>query len=251
MAIDEHTRTLLRERELFLEGGADPTERGIVRPAIAHSWKRSLMYGLEPERSRPTFRTDTQSAEQLLTVGVPVVESKRSALVDSSSSLALTDANGYVVARWVEDRGFSRRLDQHDVLPGGFHSRRRPSEPTVGGMVLETGHAAMVAGPEHFFAESLQLTCAGGTDLSAEHQTPGRYLEPDLPLQRHQPDHAVVGLRGRRPDRASVRDDGASTRTALVSVVPRRQSGQPACGGLPGREDHHQQRGCCTTDRTV
>ncbi|PKZ64557.1 Fis family transcriptional regulator [Gordonia terrae] len=159
MAIDEHTRTLLRERELFLEG-ADPTARGIVRPAIAQSWKRSLMYGLEPERSRPTFRSGSQSAEQLLTVGVPVVESKRSALADSSSSLALTDANGYVVARWVEDRGFSRRLDQHDVLPG-FSFAETTVGTNSGGMVLETGRAALVAGPEHFFAQSLQLTCAG------------------------------------------------------------------------------------------
>lgn len=159
MAIDERTRTLLRERELFLEG-ADPTVRGIVRPSIAHSWKRSLMYGLEPERSRPTFRSETQSAEQLLTVGVPVVESKRSALADSSSSLTLTDANGYVVARWVEDRGFSRRLDQHDVLPG-FSFAETTVGTNSGGMVLETGRAALVAGPEHFFAESLQLTCAG------------------------------------------------------------------------------------------
>ncbi|MEY1673144.1 sigma-54-dependent Fis family transcriptional regulator [Gordonia sp. ABKF26] len=159
MAIDERTRALLRERELFLEG-ADPAARGIVRPAIAHSWKRSRLYGLEPDRSRPTFRSDTRSSEQLLTVGIPVVESKRGALIDSSSSLALTDSSGYVVARWVEDRGFSRRLDQHDVLPG-FSFAETTVGTNSGGMVLETGRAALVAGPEHFFAESLELTCAG------------------------------------------------------------------------------------------
>ncbi|QIX53556.1 helix-turn-helix domain-containing protein [Rhodococcus sp. DMU1] len=159
MSLDDRTRTLLRERELFLEG-ADPAERGIVRKEIAQSWKRSLMYGLEPERSRPTFRSELQSSEQLLSVAVPVIESKRGALVDSSSSLALTDASGWVLARWVEDSRFSRRLDRHDVLPG-YSFAETTVGTNSGGMVLETGRPALVAGPEHFFEESLQLTCAG------------------------------------------------------------------------------------------
>ncbi|QSE92754.1 Fis family transcriptional regulator [Rhodococcus pseudokoreensis] len=159
MSLDDRTRTLLHERELFLEG-ADPAQRGIVRKEIAQSWKRSLMYGLEPERSRPTFRPEPQSSEQLLSVAVPVIESKRGALVDSSSSLTVTDANGWVVARWVEDSRFSRRLDRHDVLPG-YSFAETTVGTNSGGMVLETGRPALVAGPEHFFEESLQLTCAG------------------------------------------------------------------------------------------
>lgn len=159
LSLDDRTRTLLHERELFLEG-ADPTQRGIVRKEIAQSWKRSLMYGLEPERSRPTFRPDSQSSEQLLSVAVPVIESKRGALVDSSSSLTVTDASGWVVARWVEDSRFSRRLDRHDVLPG-YSFAETTVGTNSGGMVLETGRPALVAGPEHFFEESLQLTCAG------------------------------------------------------------------------------------------
>ena len=163
MSLDDRTRALLRERELFLEG-ADPTDRGIVRKEIAQSWKRSLMYGLEPERSRPTFRSELQAAEQLLSVAVPVIESKRGALVDSSSSLTVTDANGWVVARWVEDSRFSRRLDRHDVLPG-YSFAETTVGTNSGGMVLETGRPALVAGPEHFFEESLQLTCAGAPIL--------------------------------------------------------------------------------------
>lgn len=159
MSVDERTRALLRERELFLEG-ADPAQRGVVRKDIAQSWKRSLMYGLEPERSRPTFRSEPQSSEQLLSVAVPVIESKRTALVDSSSSLTVTDASGWVVARWVEDSRFSRRLDRHDVLPG-YSFAETTVGTNSGGMVLETGRPALVAGPEHFFEESLQLTCAG------------------------------------------------------------------------------------------
>lgn len=163
LSLDDRTRTLLRERELFLEG-ADPAQRGIVRAEIAQSWKRSRMYGLEPERSRPTFSSELQSAEQLRSVAVPVIESKRGALVDSSSSLAITDASGWVVARWVEDSRFSRRLDRHDVLPG-YSFAETTVGTNSGGMVLETGRPALVAGPEHFFEESLQLTCAGAPIL--------------------------------------------------------------------------------------
>lgn len=163
MSLDERTRTLLRERELFLEG-ADPAHRGIVRKDIAQSWKRSLLYGLEPERSRPSFRSSNLASEQLLSVAVPVIESKRAALVDSSSSLTVTDAGGWVVARWVEDSRFSRRLDRHDVLPG-YSFAETTVGTNSGGMVLETGRPAIVAGPEHFFEESLQLTCAGAPIL--------------------------------------------------------------------------------------
>lgn len=163
MSLDDRTRTLLRERELFLEG-ADPAQRGIVRKEIVQSWKRSLMHGLEPERSRPTFRSEQQSSGQLLSVAVPVIESKRGVLVDSSSSLTVTDANGCVVARWVEDSCFSRRLDRHDVLPG-YSFAETTVGTNSGGMVLETGRPALVAGPEHFFEESLQLTCAGAPIL--------------------------------------------------------------------------------------
>ncbi|WP_084423568.1 sigma-54-dependent Fis family transcriptional regulator [Rhodococcoides kyotonense] len=131
-----------------------------VRPAIVQSWRRSILYGLEPNRSRPIFEDTQRVNEQFLAAARPVIDARRGALMDSSSSLTITDAQGLVLSRCVEDSKLTRRLDHHDVLPGYSFA-----ETSVGtnsaGMILETGHASMVAGPEHFFEESLALTCAG------------------------------------------------------------------------------------------
>ncbi|PYE12449.1 regulatory Fis family protein [Williamsia limnetica] len=159
MALDERTRTLLQVRERFLSGDAE-VHNGVVRGEIMQSWRRSMMYGLEPERSRPVHEKNAAPNEHLLTVAGPIIEARRATLVDSFSSLTITDSEGQVLQRCVEDSRLTRRLDQHDVLPG-FSFAETSVGTNSGGMVLETGRASMVAGPEHFFEQSLQLTCAG------------------------------------------------------------------------------------------
>ena len=159
MSLDERTRTLLRARESFMSGERDSTDSP-VRTAIVQSWKRSILYGLEPSRSRPVFEDTQRVNEQFMAAAGPVINARRGALVDSSSSLTITDAHGLVLSRCVEDSSLTRRLDHHDVLPG-FSFAETAVGTNSAGMILETGHASMVAGPEHFFEESLQLTCSG------------------------------------------------------------------------------------------
>ena len=159
MMLDDRVRTLHRSRERFLEHrGALETLPG-VRPDILASWRRSLEYGLQPERSRPTYAAPGD-ADLLVQATRGVVDSRRHHLSDASASLALTDHTGRLLIRYVEDSGFKRRLDHHDVLPG-FSFAETTIGTNSGGMVLETGRPAIVVGPEHFFAESLQLTCVG------------------------------------------------------------------------------------------
>ncbi|MBY4212463.1 Fis family transcriptional regulator [Rhodococcus fascians] len=142
-----------------MSGERDPRQSP-VRPAIVQSWKRSILYGLEPNRSRPIFEDTQRVNEQFLAAAGPVIDARRSALMDSSSSLTVTDAHGLVLSRCVEDSRLTRRLDHHDVLPG-FSFAETSVGTNSAGMILETGLASMVAGPEHFFEESLQLTCSG------------------------------------------------------------------------------------------
>ncbi len=159
VSLDERTRTLLRARESFMSGERDS---GVspIRPAIVQSWKRSILYGLEPSRSRPVFEDTQRVNEQFMAAAGPVIDARRGALIDSSSSLTITDAQGLVLSRCVEDSKLTRRLDQHDVLPG-FSFAETAVGTNSAGMILETGQASMVVGPEHFFEESLQLTCSG------------------------------------------------------------------------------------------
>ncbi|MFI5426659.1 GAF domain-containing protein [Aeromicrobium sp. UC242_57] len=159
MTIDDRTRSMLALRERFLSTGGAAEGFDGVRPGIVASWRRSLMYGLEPERSRPAFEEPAPS-EQLIEMTRRVIEPRRHHFADAAASIALTDHNGRLLVRWVEDSAFQRRLDHHDVLPG-FSFAETAVGTNSGGMVLETGRASIVVGPEHFFEESVLLTCAG------------------------------------------------------------------------------------------
>ena len=93
MSIDERTRTLLQARESFMSGEREP-QQSPVRPAIVQSWKRSILYGLEPNRSRPIFEDTQRVNEQFLAAAGPVIDARRGALVDSSSSLTVKVPSG-------------------------------------------------------------------------------------------------------------------------------------------------------------
>ncbi|MDT9592198.1 helix-turn-helix domain-containing protein [Nocardioides zeae] len=151
--------TIRRRREEFLGSGGSVTRLEGVRPEIVASWRRSMAYGLDPSGSRPAF-TDETTGEQLIAAMSDVLERRRHHLADISASLTLTDHRGRILVRYVEDSGFQRRLDAHDVLPG-FSFAEASIGTNSGALVLETGTSALVAGPEHFFEESLELTCAG------------------------------------------------------------------------------------------
>ncbi|MGK2237466.1 MAG: transcriptional regulator of acetoin/glycerol metabolism [Rhodococcus sp. (in: high G+C Gram-positive bacteria)] len=159
MSLDDRTRTLLQARESFMSGERD-SANSPVRTAIVQSWKRSILYGLEPSHSRPVFEDTQRVNEQFMAAAGPVIDARRGALVDSSSCLTVTDAQGLVLSRCVEDSMLTRQLDDHDVLPG-FSFAETAVGTNSAGMILETGQPSMVAGPEHFFEESLQLTCSG------------------------------------------------------------------------------------------
>lgn len=148
-----------RLREQFLDSGGSVTRLEGVRPEIVASWRRSMQYGLDPSGSRPAFMEEA-TGEQLVAAMSDVLEQRRHHLADISASLCLTDHRGRILVRYVEDSGFRRRLDAHDVLPG-FSFAEASIGTNSGALVLETGASAIVAGPEHFFEESLELTCAG------------------------------------------------------------------------------------------
>lgn len=154
--------TMLRTaqaRDRFLANGTYDDALG-VRPEIVKSWRRSLMYGLTPARALPRATPEQNPDSQLLRAAGPILESRRSALSGLSAALTLTDQDGTLIGRWVEDRGFARRLDARQVLPGMCIA-----EGAIGtsssGISLETGHAVVVVGHEHFSDGAVTMTTAG------------------------------------------------------------------------------------------
>jgi transcriptional regulator of acetoin/glycerol metabolism len=148
-----------RAREMFLAEGACGEDLG-VRPEILESWRRSVLHGLTPAGALPRETPDTDLDSPLLRAALPVIESRRATLCGLRAGLTLTDQEGRLTGRWVEDRSFARRLDARCVLPG-----MSISELTVGtsscGISLETGQAILVAGYEHFSDGAVTMTTAG------------------------------------------------------------------------------------------
>ncbi|MDV6247469.1 sigma-54-dependent Fis family transcriptional regulator [Rhodococcus opacus] len=160
MTIDERSRLILQARETVLTSPeALPAIDG-VHPLIIESWRRSLMYGLDPDRCTPRPAPCTETTNQLRRVSAPIVEQRRSALAQSSCSLAITDASGRILNRWVEDNSFASLLDTKSVMPE-YSVAEMTAGTTSGGIVLETGQPVIVAGPEHFSGDWMDMTCAG------------------------------------------------------------------------------------------
>lgn len=158
MAIDERSRLVLRARETVLTSSERLSVPEGVSPLIVESWRRSLMYGLEPDRCAPRPAPCTEAAHQLRRVSAPIIEQRRAALAQSSCSLTLTDASGRILNRWVEDNSFASLLDHQSVMPE--FSVAETATGTSGGIVLETGQPVTVAGPEHFREKWFDMTCA-------------------------------------------------------------------------------------------
>ncbi|MFR9804058.1 sigma-54-dependent Fis family transcriptional regulator [Pseudonocardia sp. RS010] len=150
-------RTVALARERFLAEGVLPGPK-LVRPDIVASWRRSVMHGLSPTAVPRLLPVDTDC--QVARASRPVLAARAHALSGFQAGLTLTDQEGRVLERWVEEPAFARRLDARSVRPGACIA-----ETVVGtnssGTSCETGAAVMVAGHEHFSTGAVSMTTAG------------------------------------------------------------------------------------------
>jgi transcriptional regulator of acetoin/glycerol metabolism len=149
-----------RAREAFLDGSLDPDSQATVRPVILASWKRSLLHGLSPSGAIPRDVPGADVHGQLGRAVAPVLDRRRSTLADLRAGITVTDQEGRLLGRWVEDRGFARRLDARHVVAGASIS-----EVLVGtnssGMAVETATPTIVVGHEHFSSGAVSMTSVG------------------------------------------------------------------------------------------
>ncbi|MCK8671596.1 Fis family transcriptional regulator [Rhodococcus sp. HM1] len=160
MTIDDATRTVLQAREsVFASPSALAGVTG-VRPQILESWRRSLSYGLDPDRCVPKPSPSPDSSALLRRFAGIVIEGKSAAMAQSNCSVAITDPDGRLLNRWVTDGGFAATLDGKLIVPD-FSVAEGATGTGSSSIVLETGQPAAVAGPEHFNGDWIGFTCAG------------------------------------------------------------------------------------------
>ncbi|MBW0116997.1 sigma-54-dependent Fis family transcriptional regulator, partial [Pseudonocardia abyssalis] len=127
------------------------------RAEVLTSWRRSRFSGVDPEYvDVPYLETDLDS--HFARVAVPIMTGMADLLVGDSSCLALSDASGSVVWRWVSEPMLRTTLDGLSVIEGFCFN-----EEFVGanglGTALETGGLTVVRGSEHFVHRFHDVTC--------------------------------------------------------------------------------------------
>ncbi|UZF48229.1 sigma-54-dependent Fis family transcriptional regulator [Rhodococcus rhodochrous] len=160
MTIDDATRTVLQARESVFASPSALADVTGVRPQILKSWRRSLSYGLDPDRCVPKPSPSPESSALLRRFAGLVIEAKGSAMAQSNCSVAITDPDGRLLNRWVTDGGFAATLDRKLIVPD-FSVAEGVTGTGSSSIVLETGQPAAVAGPEHFNGDWIGFTCAG------------------------------------------------------------------------------------------
>ncbi|MDN5750140.1 MAG: hypothetical protein L0H64_16780 [Pseudonocardia sp.] len=133
------------------------TVDGRVRGEILTSWRRSTLYGVDREHVEPPYR-DTDVDTHFARVAVPIARRMAELLVGDRSALALSDASGSVVWRWVSEPMLLGTLDALSVAEGFCFDEQFVGTNGLG-TALETGALAVVRGEEHFVSRFHDVTC--------------------------------------------------------------------------------------------
>lgn len=134
-----------------------PGER-LVPDLILRSWRRSIVGSADSEAPCARFdEVDTDSV--LCRAASPVLDRWQGQLVDTGTTLFLSDRAGSIVARRVGDSGLRRRLDKVHAAEGFDYSEDSVGTNGLGTSMAE-GRAVYIRGSQHFNDTLSVLACA-------------------------------------------------------------------------------------------
>ncbi|MGE3662821.1 MAG: sigma-54-dependent Fis family transcriptional regulator [Pseudonocardia sp.] len=148
---------LRRARRALRDGSDLPADlRGLIR----HSWVRSRMSAVGPERlAIPFLGTDARS-ERLCRAAEPVLGRFAQQLGGTHVSIVLADPQARVVGRWAGDRSALRPLSAVSIEEGFVLGEEVAGTNGIG-TALEELAPVLIHGAEHYVEELQQLVCAG------------------------------------------------------------------------------------------
>lgn len=148
---------LRRARRALLDGAELPADlRGLIR----HSWGRSRLSSVAPDRMDiPFLGTDLRS-ERLRRAADPVLGRFAQQLGGTHVSIVLADPQARVVGRWAGDRSALRRLSSVSIEEGFVLGEEVAGTNGIG-TALEELAPVLIHGAEHFVEPLRRLVCAG------------------------------------------------------------------------------------------
>lgn len=134
---------------------------GVLRPEIVTSWRRSLMLGVDPSRSRTLpYDPDREPAPRLLRAAEPVLDRLVEQLSGTSTAVVLADSKAWILWRGAGERSLFAGLDRISASLGCCLG-----EEVVGtnglGTVVEERRPSMIVGGEHYQDNMQNFTCVG------------------------------------------------------------------------------------------
>ncbi|WP_072801558.1 hypothetical protein [Rhodococcoides yunnanense] len=131
---------------------------GLVPDFVMRSWRRSI--GSSADSILPSQKFDEIDTESILRRAAdPVLDRWQDHLVDTGTTLFLSDRAGSIVARRASDRTLRRKLDRVNAAEGFDYSERAIGTNGLGTSMVE-GRAVYIEGSQHFNDSLAVLACA-------------------------------------------------------------------------------------------
>lgn len=146
---------LRRLRERFI---ADPsgTDLSSLRPVVERSWRRSVMWKIDPGRSTFEDVVEPTLDEMVLRTAEPVLAHLEAIAADTGASVFLSDPQGTITAYRGDPE--VRRLTERVFPTFGGTMSEDVAGTNAEGTAIEEGGTVQIWGSEHF-VESLQGFC--------------------------------------------------------------------------------------------
>jgi transcriptional regulator of acetoin/glycerol metabolism len=142
----------------FLTAGS--AVEGRVNDAVAASWRRSRIAGVDASTSQAAFHDDLDMSSRLVRCSQPIIDRLSEETAEIPLSIALSDGKARVLARVDTARTIGLMLDNVSFAPGFGYAEGGIGTNGVG-TVFESGQPIHIVGPEHFHECLQPFACSG------------------------------------------------------------------------------------------
>jgi transcriptional regulator of acetoin/glycerol metabolism len=162
LASQESFSRLVRARDSMERNGVIPP--GLLRPAIAESWRRCLANGLDPRRPPKPDRLEAGDLKRqrdlyakVRNLALPEMESLHKQLGVNGFVLAFAGPDGVLLDALMAE-ALRADIEGFGIVPGSIWCEAQLGTNALGTAIASRSRID-VRGPEHFFADHSRLSC--------------------------------------------------------------------------------------------
>jgi transcriptional regulator of acetoin/glycerol metabolism len=162
LAIQDSVTRLVQARNSMERNGVVPA--GLLRPAIAESWRRCLANGLDPRKPPKPERMEDVALQRardlhakVRNLAIPEMQALHQQLGTSTYVLAFAGPDGVLLDSMMT-AGLRTEIEGFGIVPGSLWNESRLGTNALGTAIASQARID-VRGAEHFFAEHNRLSC--------------------------------------------------------------------------------------------